>query len=90
MKLYEIQPEKRGGSRIQGEALLFISGGLFLAQAAWLVSRVSRRIDGRFPCHPQVTQQEGGERETQVYAYTTEGWGGGSDKKKTGRRERSA
>lgn len=62
MKLYKIESEKRGGSRIQGEALLFISGGLFLAQAAWLVSRVSRRIDGRFPCHPQVTQQEGGER----------------------------
>lgn len=46
----------RGGSRIQGEALLFISARLFLAQAAELASRVSRHIDGRFPCHPQVMQ----------------------------------
>lgn len=46
---------------MQGEALLFISAGLFLAQAAELASRVSRRIDGRFPCHPQVMQRgEGG------------------------------
>lgn len=53
-----IQAEKKGGSRIQGEALLFISGELFLARAAVMASRVSRHIDGRFPCHPQVTQQQ--------------------------------
>lgn len=78
--------KKRGGSRIQGEALLFISGGLFLAQAAELASRVSRRIDGRFPCHPQVMQRGGRRGETGI-AYTTFG-GGGVDKNETGRRQR--
>lgn len=66
--------KKRGGSRIQGEALLFISGGLFLAQAAELASRVSRRIDGRFPCHPQVMQQGGGGERHRYSIYHV--WGG--------------
>lgn len=66
--------KKRGGSRIQGEALLFISGELFLAQAAVLAWRVSRHIDGRFPCHPQVTQLGGGLGGGDPgIAYTTEG-----------------
>lgn len=42
---------------ILGELLLFITGGLFLAHAGVLASRVSGYIDGRFPRHPQVTRR---------------------------------
>lgn len=62
--------KKRGGSRIQGEALLFISGELFLAQAAVLASRFPGALMAGFPV---TRRSHSGGGDPGSIAYTTEG-----------------